>query len=84
MATWCQQPECCDPDLASFLANLLAEERETGLPTFASRFLDPDPGGYSPDLTVRVWRAGHIEPVWPGPIGQAPMAVMRHACPSEE
>lgn len=65
MAIWCHDPACCDPDLATFLARLLAEERATGLPTCGSRFLE-DPGEYAPTLRVRVWRAGRIEPVYTG------------------
>jgi hypothetical protein len=79
MAIWCHDPGCCDPDLATFLGGLLAEERETGLPTFGARFLE-DWGEYAPAMPVRVWRAGSIDPVYTGPVGESPAVVMQHAC----
>jgi hypothetical protein len=81
MAIWCHDPACCDPDLATFLTRLLAEEQETGLPTFGARVLE-DPGEYAPGIQVRVWRAGSIEPVYTGPVGESPAVVMQHACPA--
>jgi hypothetical protein len=79
VAIWCRDPACCDPDLASFLAVLLAGERQSGLATFALRILH-DPGEYSPDMPIRVWRAGNLTPLYAGPISEAPAATMEHAC----
>jgi hypothetical protein len=47
---------------------------------FAVRYPDPLPP-YSPDIPVRVWRAGNLKPVFEGRLEDAAQFEARHDCP---
>ena len=80
VAIWCQDPACCEQDLARFLSSLPPAETARGIPVFAVRPLTPG-HGTRPLGRVTVWRAGHPAPVFTGPPAAAIEVQMRHACP---
>jgi hypothetical protein len=79
VAIWCDEPACCEQDLARFTSSLLSAEMARGIPVFAIRFLAPAPGA-SPHERVDVWRAGIPGPVFTGTAAAAVEFQMRHDC----
>jgi hypothetical protein len=64
VAVWCRDPACCNQSPWGFLAEELASAQAAGgVPVFAVRYPDPLPP-HSPDIPVRVWRAGSLKPVF--------------------
>jgi|SRR5271157_1438377 len=81
-AVWCRG-RCCDQSPEGFLDALLPAEAIRGIPVFAVRYPDPLPS-YSPDIQVRIWRAGNLTPVFTGTLEDATRFEMQHDCPAAE
>ena len=76
---WCHDPACCDQSPERFLEALLVAEATRGVPVFAVRYPDPLPP-YSPEIPVRVWRAGGLTPVFAGRLADAVLFEIQHDC----
>jgi len=85
IAVWCHDPACCIQSPFEFLAEVLAaaQAARRGIPVFAVRYPDPLPP-YSPDVPVRVWRAGQLKPAFEGRLEDATQFEMRHDCPAPD
>ena len=82
VAVWCHDPSCCNQSPWGFLVEELASAQAArGFPVFAVRYPAPLPP-YSPDLLVRVWRAGNLKPVFEGRHEDAAQFAARHDCPA--
>ena len=81
IAVWCRDPSCCNQSPFGFLVEDLASAQAArGIPVFAVRYPHPLPP-YSPDLPVRVWRAGSLKPAFEGRLEDAVRFEARHDCP---
>jgi len=84
VAIWCHDPACCNQSPWRFLAEeLTSAQAARGVPVFAVRYPHPLPP-YSPDLPVRVWRAGNLKPVFEGRSEDAARFGARHDCPGRD
>lgn len=84
VAVWCRDPACCNQSAFGFLVEELASAQAArGFPVFAVRYPDPLPP-FSPDVPVRVWRAGNLQPAFEGRLEDAIQFEARHDCPSRE
>lgn len=83
VAVWCHNPACCNQSPFGFLIeDLAAAQAARRIPVFAIRYPNPLPP-YSPDLPVRVWRAGSLKPAFEGRLEDAMQFEIRHDCPEE-
>lgn len=83
VAMWCHDPACCSQSPFSFLIEELATAQAArGVPVLAIRYPHPLPSSYSPDMAVRVWRAGNLTPAFEGRLEDAAQFEMLHDCPA--
>jgi hypothetical protein len=81
IAVWCRDPSCCNQSPFGFVIEELASAQAArAIPVFAVRYPYPLPP-YSPDLQVRVWRAGSLKPAFEGRLEDAVQFEVRHDCP---
>ena len=75
------RPGMLQPVPVGFLVEELeSAQAARGVPVFAVRYPDPLPP-YSPDVPVRVWRAGNLKPVFEGRLEAAAHFEARHDWP---
>jgi hypothetical protein len=80
VAIWCHNPKCCNQSPFGFLVEELAlAQAARRFNVFAVRYPHPLPA-YSPDVPVRVWRAGSAESVFEGRLEDAVRFGVRHDC----